>query len=263
MLHAILCWYDEPPTWLAGCVASLSRVGVQHLVAVDGRYPHFNQGAPARSRLEQVDAIFSAAEAIDIGVTMHRPVHADATEPMKRTRCFQLLNQIATPMRDWVLVIDADEIITSGTGDLMQELASLPEDTHIASSRLTHAMDPYAEPGPDNNITSKTRELHQKLDVPMEYTTAQSRLWRVLHDMRVERTHYSYTGVDDAGVRWNLRPDIGTLNHSSHPEATIARLDNSITIQHRKNHRTAERRRIKTEYYSLRDELGLERLASV
>ena len=39
-LHAILCWWDESPTWLAATVASLATIGVDHVIAVDGRTVH-------------------------------------------------------------------------------------------------------------------------------------------------------------------------------------------------------------------------------
>lgn len=256
-LHTILCFYDESPTWLAGCVASLTRIGVDHLIAVDGRYPHFMPGAAANSRPEQIDALTSTAMGADIALTLHRPTFP-MLEPKKRTLAFQLLNATAE-YGDWVLVIDADERISEGSLGLKNELALLDEGTHVVASRVTNSVDPFAKPGADNDLTDKTLELHQKIVVGAEFASAQSRVWRVLNDMRVDVNHYTYTGVDEQGTRWNLRPDIGSCNHAKElPKSPIARLDHAFTIEHRKNHRTQERRVLKKAYYTTRDELGLE-----
>jgi len=259
-LHAILCWYDESPTWLAGCVASLSRIGVDHVIAVDGRYPHFKMGAPTNSRIDEVDAITSTAIGCGMAVTMHRLLEP-VTEAQKRSIAFGLLNATAK-LDDWVLVIDADEMVIDGDESLKTELSELDASIFTASCFVANALDPYARPETDNDVSEKTLELHQKFPITSEFVSAQSRLWRVMRDMRVEGTHSSYTGVDRDGARWNLRPDIGGANLKGMPRTDIARLDSSLTIQHRKNHRTVERRELKKAYYDLRDELGIERVAT-
>ena len=259
-LHAILCWYDEPPTWLASCVASLSRIGVDHLIAVDGRYPHFSVGSPTNSRIDQVDTITSTAIGCGMSVTLHRLLEP-VNETEKRSLAFRLLNASAA-LDDWVIVIDADELITDGDPFVKRELAELDESILTAACRVTNAIDPYARPETDNDVSDKTLEIHQKFNIPSEFQSAQSRLWRVMRDMRVEGTHYAYTGVDRDGVRWNLRPDIGGSGLGDMPRTEVARLDSSLTIEHRKNHRTIERRDQKHAYYQLRDELGIERVAT-
>jgi hypothetical protein len=257
--HAILSWYDESPTWLAGCVASLTRIGVDHLIAVDGRFPHFMPGAPTCSRPEQVDAITSTALGANIALTLHRPL-APMLETTKRDLAFRLLNATGE-YGDWALVIDADELVTAGTPGVANELAMLPESTHVVACRVTSAVDPYDRPGDDNDVNDKTLEMHQKIPIAAEFQSAQSRIWRVLHDMRVEQTHYGYTGADEDGQRWNLRPDIGAGVWTDLPPSPLARLDDALTITHRKNHRTMERRTLKKAYYTTRDRLGLEQPA--
>jgi len=259
-LHAILCWYDESPTWLAGCVASLTRIGVDHVIAVDGRYPHFKPGAATNSRLDQVDAITSTASAAGVQVTAHR-ISEPMLEPEKRTLAFRLLNATASS-GDWVLVIDADEMIVEGNETVRDELAAVDSSTHVVACRISCAIDPYARPEDDNGVTSKTLELYQKHPISAEFASRQSRFWRVLDDMRVDGTHFHYSGVDDAGVRWNLRPDIGTKHPAGLPVSPIGFFEQPVTIEHRKNHRTTERRALKVAYYTTRDELGLERVTT-
>src|SRR6266498_1360247 len=53
---AILSWFDESPSWLSACVASLARAGCSHLVAVDGAYRLYPDGRP-HSGIAQQDAI--------------------------------------------------------------------------------------------------------------------------------------------------------------------------------------------------------------
>ena len=99
------------------------------------------------------------------------------------------------------------------------------------------------------------------MPTPQTYTHVQSRIWRVLRDMRCEHTHYNYTGVAENDVRWNLRPDIGSQNVPGLPTSDIARPDNAPRLLHRKNLRTRWRQDLKRSYYDTRDDLGLERVS--
>lgn len=258
-LHAILNWYDESPTWLAGCVASLSKIGVEHLVAVDGRYPHFAPGSPTRSAIDQVDAVTSAADGIGIAVTLHT-LRTPVPEPVKRTIAFSLLEAVAAFRNDWVLVIDADEVIADGSLRVGQELAALPDDTHVASALVSSTVDPYADPAPDNDVTEYTEKIHRTQPTPQTYTHLQSRFWRVLRNMECLNTHFNYTGIDEFGVTWNLRPDIGVQNVPHLPKSDIVRPETTPRLLHRKNQRTRFRQTLKRTYYADRNELGLERV---
>lgn len=256
-LHAIMIWYDESPTWLAGCVASLTRIGVDHLIAVDGRFPHFNVGSPTNSSIDQTDAIASTAAGADIALTLHR-LREPVLEAHKRTLAFRLLNATADTGRDWALVIDADEMIVEGGPETRRELRGIDADTHVASARVASTVDPYAEPAPDNDVNERTESIHRGLPTPQTYVHLQSRFWRVLDDMRVDHTHYNYTGVDATGTRVNVRPDIGRQNLPGMPVSPIHMLQDAPVILHRKNQRTKHRQLLKKSYYETRDELGLE-----
>lgn len=259
-LHAILSYYDESPTWLASTIASLSRIGVDHVLALDGKFPHFDIGAPACSPVEQAEAILHTAAAAGMAVTLHRPtVLGMRTETQKRELAFQVLGLLATPFTDWVLVIDADEIVEAGTPKVREELAALDAGTHTAACRIASVTDPHADPAADNSVNSKTEEIHQKLLVHPRFASMQSRFWRVLTDMRVGPTHFDYTGVDEHGERVYLRKDIGSMKDFRNGLrcTPVERVD-GCELLHRKNHRIAVRQQTKRAYYDLRDEIGLE-----
>ena len=261
-LFAVLCWYDESPTWLAGCVSSLSRIGVDHVIAVDGRYPHFQIGSPAASLIEQSDVIVNTAAACGMGVTLHRPVEARLTESQKRELCHKLVELIATPHEDWFIVIDGDEYVSDAEIELKRELASMQHDSYVAALRVANAIDPNAAPGADNDVQEKTAQIHRNLPVDTVYASLQSRAWRVLEDMRVGPAHHHYTGLNREGVEINMRPDMTGDAPPGDLLVTDVEIVNGVTITHRKNWRTSVRRSAKTEYYELRDRIGLERVAT-
>jgi hypothetical protein len=259
-LHAILCWWDESPTWLGATVASLGTIGVDHVIAVDGRYPHFQPTAPVTSRSEQLEAIHLNATAIGARVTLHQPIDA-LTEVEKRTRAFELLNTTARSFTDWVCVIDADEVVTNGTHAVRAELDAINQDTHVAQVMITNVEDPHAKPGPDNDVRPATERLYQTHHAAQPaFTAMQSRFFRVLDRMSSDTNHWAYTGHDRDGRKVFLRNDTGRGPTVGADYASdIHMMDEPVEWLHRKNHRIAHRREEKVAYYQLRDELGLER----
>lgn len=259
-LHAILCWWDESPTWLAATIASLSTIGVDHVIAVDGRYPHFEPEKPETSRSEQLEAVHTATNAIGARLTLHQPLGV-LTEVEKRTRAFQLLNLTARTFEDWVCVIDADELVVNGSHDVQTELAALHDDIHVARVRITDVEDPHAKPAPDNNIRKVSEKLYQKFpDAQPAFTAQQSRMFRVLADMRTERNHWAYTGIDQRGRRVFLRNDTGQAPDGFGADVVGDQHEMVEPVEwlHRKNHRIAYRQARKVEYYQLRNSIGLE-----
>lgn len=256
-LYGILSWYDESPTWLSATVASLSRIGVSHVIAIDGAYQHFD-GA-ACSGLEQSDAVMRAADSVGMGCTIVRPNEKRWTEQQKRQACFDYLSLIAEHHVDWCTIIDGDEVIVDGTPSFCRTLAELPDDTHCAAGQILQRIDPHTTIGVHN--TDKTPEIFRNIPVSPEYPrTRQSRFWRVMDDMRVVHTHYSFTGVDRNGVTINIRPDMNNSVLPGLPHTPIAVPDDMPTFEHRDEWRTAFRRGQKKAYYTLRDDLGIERV---
>jgi len=103
---AALPWYDEQPSWLDRCVRSLAGV-VDELIAVDGRWDLYDDGAPILSHFEQEIAISRAAYASGIECTVWKPGRVWASQVAKRAVTMEL----AAELGDWVLVIDADEYV--------------------------------------------------------------------------------------------------------------------------------------------------------
>ena len=251
--YAILSWFDEPPTWLSATVASLSKIGVDHLIAVDGSYLHFD--GEARSPLEQVEAISMSAEAIGIGCTIIRPSEKMWTERDKRDFCFKVFAQHAEPFVDWCIIVDADDLIVEGSPRFKQELANT--DLHVASCRLAQTIDPFDSGGLHN--TAQTQNIYQNLPSPTRFKSVQSRCWRLLDNLRVTQTHYSYYGEDASGITLNLRGDISSSVELNAVKADIFSSDSPPVIEHRDPWRVKHRKVLKKAYYELRDELGLER----
>jgi hypothetical protein len=112
-LIAILSWYDERPSWLAGVVASLAKLEVSHLIAVDGAYSLYPNGKPYSGQ-EQQQTIATTARMLDIGCTISTPREVwFGNEVEKRNHAFKLAETVAVPNEDWYFIIDADTFVTS------------------------------------------------------------------------------------------------------------------------------------------------------
>jgi PAS domain-containing protein len=107
----LLSWYDEDPDVLAACVNGLAVAQVTHLVAMDGPYQHYPHDKPYSSH-EERKALILGCDHHGISLTLHARSSPWPTEIAKRTALFALGHAHATPYDDWLLVIDADEVIT-------------------------------------------------------------------------------------------------------------------------------------------------------
>lgn len=250
-LFAVLCWWDEPPSWLMATVQSLTRIGVDHLVAVDGAYPGV-EGGTLWSGVEQSDAVQLAADAAGIGLTLHRPCEF-LTEREKRSLAFRLVIASAEPMRDWVTVIDADEVIVSEM-PAKEWLDTAGPDDHVGGAKMVESIDPATTEGKNN--TPHTPGLYRKMDLPARGEQWGSRFWRVMPEMWVQDNHYSYHGRDDEGRVWNLRPDMAGASVGF--PAGVIMPEMPVYFEHRDPWRTANRRRVKREYYDIRNAAGWE-----
>src|SRR5262245_45497322 len=126
MIVALLCWYEEPASWLAGCVGSLNGVA-DHVVAVDGADAAF-PGAPRgpRSGPEPAAAIVETAAAIGIGCTVHRQANPWlGGEVEKRDFMFELGRTLTSGPQDWLMPIDADERVSQRPPDLAEQLDAM------------------------------------------------------------------------------------------------------------------------------------------
>jgi hypothetical protein len=107
---ALLSWFDEPDAVLGQCLAGLQYAGVDHVVAVDGRYALF-PGEDAVSPAAQQGLIALACRTLGMGCSLHLPTGAWSGEVEKRNFLFDQGLAVAEP-GDWFLVVDADIVIT-------------------------------------------------------------------------------------------------------------------------------------------------------
>jgi hypothetical protein len=127
VIVAALCWYDEPPELLEQCISSLQGVAA-HLVALDGRWDHFD--GPSVSPPHQGLLIEALSARLGIPLTMpsSRPY---TTQVEKRAALMEWARGTGLP---WVLVIDADELITDvDTAALEDALLRTPHDVAMVT----------------------------------------------------------------------------------------------------------------------------------
>ncbi len=136
---ALLCWFDEPCDWLAGCVASLAKARVAHVVAVDGAYFHY-PGALQRhlSPPEQARTIAETARQAGLGCTLHQPAGPWIDNEVEKRSCsFELARATGA---DWFLVVDADEFVHQAPFDFLQTLEQVEDDmayvAHVTPGEL-------------------------------------------------------------------------------------------------------------------------------
>lgn len=259
----ILSWFDESPTWLAATIASMARI-CDHIVAVDGRYFHY-EDVRNRSGAEQHDAIVETARGCGVGLTLHSSNRPWPTEMAKRTHCFRLASLEAKTFRDWLFILDGDEVLTDSPRWIRDQLDVLAtEGTNVVAVDLYEVIDTQDNP-------DKAR-IGRELDLEYEYTTSSPRFWRALDDMRVDGQHFHYTGVDETGQRvvlWGAQQTLETgapeggmvwnvLDERWERITPWADWGGHVRIENRCLLRDKRRTAKRQEYYGLRDELGIE-----
>jgi hypothetical protein len=110
-LIALLSWFDEDPAHLSELAVSLRDAGVDHLVAVDGRYELYPEHQ-YMSSLDEYEALGAAWGGMGYALTLHQPSEPFAgNEIEKRNLLFALGHALAEPYEDWFWVIDGDELV--------------------------------------------------------------------------------------------------------------------------------------------------------
>lgn len=215
----LLCWYEEPASWLAECVASAAKL-CDHIIAVDGPYAAF-PGALRRpaSGSEQADTIARTAAGAGIGATVHVPrVPWWGGEVEKRDWMFKAAGLITTD-EDWLFVIDADEALTTVPPDTRQLLEKT--DLDVAELRIW------------------SRDGSETMD---------RRFLRSLPGLSVDGAHYIWSAPTPTG-RTVLRG-----NQSLHDLAPAEPLWD-VRLEHRHRERPAARQQAKQDYYAQLPEL--------
>lgn len=235
-----LSWYDESPSWLASCVASIAP-HVDHVVAVDGAYAHYPD-ARAHSERVQAETIISTCEALGTGCTVYRPgTYWIGGEVEKRTKLFQLCQAHREGFDDWYWIIDADNIISGVPIDLRERLAATPFNSVELMMWERH------------DFAGQYPEVAHTMSLPNNVESKHRCLYRALKDMQVIGTHYCYGGFDEQDEwHWVWGPQVMGIDPAD--------VFPDLKMEHRSIWRDKYRRDNAQAYYTIRDELTLERV---
>ena len=245
-LVAILNFYEESSQWLAALVASLKKADVSHIVAVDGAYALFPDSMTRpRSGSEQPQAIIECAHTLGIGCTIHRPKTAWGGNEVEKRNHLVKLALLETGPTDWILQLDADELIDHAPPDLHRRLREAEEDVAgvYFYQRNTKQPDPStAVSVPEFNPNEMTDGFY-----------GHRILFRARRDLRIEHAHYLYTaGPEDDPIY--LR---GVDEWHDAPVPCL--MLNDFKVEHRHHHRLPSRNVAAEHYYWARSLHQIER----
>ncbi len=235
----VLCWYDESPTWLCATVASAAAI-CDHLVAVAGAYALF-PGGSGSSGAAQHEAIAKTAEAVGLGLTLHVPnAKWTGNEVEKRSYSYRLAATIGCE-EDWVLVLDADDVILQCPSTVRERL----HDTDLMVGQVSHLerWDPHADPSVSSY--AHVADVSSSPRVPIR------KFFRLLPGLRCDVTHFHHVAYEGDHT-------LHLWGNGSWPEEPA--LDcTDMVIEHRTRLRARERARRQQAYYQTRDVAGIER----
>lgn len=243
-LCALLSHYDESPTMLAACIASLPKLGVDHLIAVDGGYALY-PSSRGNSGVQSNIMLVSLCESLGIGLTLDMPKldlahHEKPSEVDKRNRLFRLA-QAQFTADDWLLVIDTDETVWDTLVDLKAVLATTDLDS--ATVTLGERLDPH--------YSEMNSWIAEHFTTDKVSRSPARRLYRCQPDLRVVSNHFTYiVGQGDSErVLWsaNMRQD---------DEPTLD-LEGKVILEHRRLRDKARADRA-WDYYRARDAAQIE-----
>lgn len=227
-LIALLAWFDEPVDELLACIGALAAAGVDHVVAVDGRYALYEADHDVSSANEYA-AILLACKRLGLRCTIHEPSGPwEGGETQKRTALFALAHAVSQP-GDWFWVQDADQVVTECPEDLKERLAASEHDAAEVTMLDTVAQRAKQKDWPERFVY---RPLFR----------AQS--------ITVGPSHCMYEAADGS-LLWGYDGDKrmqGALD-----------LSDAVLVEHRPDRRPHERQHQKLTYYARRDAERVER----
>lgn len=243
--------YEESPQFLAAYVASLAKANVEHLVVCDGAYQLFPDGLTRpRSGPEQTAIIVESAHVLNIGVTIHRPKTAwRGNEVAKRNHLVQLALQETEP-EDWLLQLDADELITFAPPDLHTRLEQTDADVAGVYFFQRNVRD-MQTPGWDSAPTFNPEEM-------ISGFYGHRILFRANRSLRIEGAHYGY--VIDGPGKLGIHPG-SRRNGKDYSRVWLRGVEhetpgclwiNDFKVEHRHDYRMPSRNLAATEYYEMR-----------
>jgi hypothetical protein len=229
-LHGLLSWFDEPRESLIACLRGLADAGVDHVVAVDGRYSLFPSESHASDTLQHA-TITQACAALGMACTLHVPSQPwQGNEVEKRTALFALAHATSAP-GDWFWVQDADMVAVKWPADLKERLAATTADVadvewfDVVAAKANRIDWPASAVG---------RSMFRRQDAPIT--------------VGPKHCHYN---APDGRLLW-----AGTGERAV---TDVLDLSAVVRTEHRPNERPPERQLGKMTYYAARDETGIER----
>lgn len=244
----LLSFFNEPIKVLAGCLTRMQAAGVDHVVAMDGRYRLY-PGKEHMSPGDQLGSIVLACAKLGMGVTLHVPSMPWESEMEKRTSLFTCALGVSDP-GDWFFIVDADELISVVPSDFRAKLMASEEDVGLVVMRDMEAA-----------------RLKQPEFFP-EWFTRRS-LFRA-QPIIVSGNHHTYVNPLDGRELWNAKPERGQavsaldLTGGKFTEDGIALKDfadvgQAVVVEHWAGARSPERLADKGVYYARREESRIER----
>lgn len=243
----IISWFDESPTWLSATVASMARI-CDHVVAVDGRYLHYDDPRVVSSLAEH-DAIVQTARGAGIGLTLDIPTRPWRDEMEKRSRSFALAELVADVHRDWFIVLDGDEVLTE-TPTKEGTVAELDKATEAGVRTVTVTLRDVADP----HFDAQRTRFGMDLKVEHVIDCRVPRLFRFPKNLRVVGYHYNYVGEDENGDPVELWGQDEAVEHRTQ----WACFTTDVVIEHRHAQRPKVRQERRSQYYADREACKLE-----
>lgn len=186
-ITAALCWWDERPADLEACVRGIAQVA-DRVVALDGAYAHFPGGTPS-SNPAQAATIRRVAAECGLDCLVITPDRLWAGQLEKRTYLYRM----AALASDWVLVVDADHVISADREAVRAEIAHSGADVIAA---------PYTVPSnPGAHYASRWHAQNDGV------TFDHCLLFRAFPNLTVEQRHWWVSGVVDGRKRWIIHTD--------------------------------------------------------
>lgn len=234
-IHGLISWFDESALWLAATVSSAAKV-CDSIVALDGAYALFPE-ARARSGNDQAVAISEMCYANDLACTIHVPSEPwSGNEVEKRSKLFELA-EFAAESGDWLMILDADEVVAEVPADLRRRLGTT--DCDVAEVTFREYEDFDFSPAK----AAKARQA----EVPREHTYSIRTIFRAVPGIRVEGNHYTY--MVDGRTLWG----------NDTQDEQVPALDlTDLIIYHRTHLRELTRRGKAKAYYKARDQSEAE-----
>lgn len=235
----LVSWYDEDPEMLRSLIVSVRDV-VDELLFIDGPYEQYvdemrsstHMHSPQlRSPVEQTDAILETVAALRIPTELHTHTTPPGGWPRpgevgKRREMWHWGLVLARHCRDWLLWIDADEVVEEADPERLRDLLEATS-CDVAEVR-------FVQPG---------------------HSFPYRRLFRSLPSLTCEQAHYRVVAYPSGDRRI-------VLAGNEHVEVLEPAADATglLTLRHRRGERRPARKEAQDRFYAARDQAGDEQL---